>query len=318
MAERIFISYRSADGRDKATALARELGRSFGAEQVFLDKDDLRGGSAWRDAVARTLHGKPVLLLLVTPQLLGARSAEPYDPVRRELEGALARGATVIPVLCDGVDAVPDAAALAPPFDRLGALTWRRLRAYDWERDVERLEDDLRALGVGPAGPARRRRRLVLAGVASLGLGALLAGGRLAWRRWNAGPDLAGPWHATLVRGEHVRLRLSVRPGDMLDFASEPVPVSARADWADYRAFWRERTGSELQAIEYRGSGRVTRADRLRPALDLGFKVYALPGGAEIDGGTLALQRADDGRLVGRIWLNGEQAEWPAVLQRSP
>jgi hypothetical protein len=28
--------------------------------------------------------------------------------------------------------------------------------------------------------------------------------------------------------------------------------------------------------------------------------------------------RSADGRLVGRIWLNGEQAEWPAVLQRQP
>ena len=45
MAARIFISYRSSDGKDKATALARELGAVFGDAQVFLDKDDLRGGS---------------------------------------------------------------------------------------------------------------------------------------------------------------------------------------------------------------------------------------------------------------------------------
>ena len=315
MAERIFISYRSADGRDKATALARELGRSFGAAQVFLDKDDLRGGSAWRDAVARTLHGKPVLLLLVTPQLLGPRAAAPDDPVRRELEGALARGATVIPVLCDGVDAVPDAATLPPPFDRLGALTWRRLRAYDWERDVERLEDDLRALGVAPAGPGRR---LALAGAAGLGLVGLFAGGRLAWQRWNAGPDLAGAWQATLVRGERALLHLSAQPGDRLAFVSEPVPVGARADWADYRAFWLERTGSALDAIEYRGRGPVTRADPRRPALALGFEVLALPGSAEIDTGRLTLQLADDGRLVGRIWVDGERAEWPASLEREP
>ena len=45
MSARIFISYRTADGVDKATALARDLGVVFGDEAVFLDKDDLRGGS---------------------------------------------------------------------------------------------------------------------------------------------------------------------------------------------------------------------------------------------------------------------------------
>lgn len=103
-AERIFISYRSADGRDKATALARDLGKRFGDHQVFLDKDDLRGGSAWRAELQRTLGSRPVLLLLVTPQLLDAvdaqgrrRIEDADDPVRRELQGALASGGQVVP-----------------------------------------------------------------------------------------------------------------------------------------------------------------------------------------------------------------------------
>jgi hypothetical protein len=96
MTARIFISYRTVDGKDKATALARDLGVRFGDEQVFLDKDDLRGGSTWRDEVQRTLGAKPVLLLLITPQLLAAtdasgalRIADPGDPVRREVVAAL-------------------------------------------------------------------------------------------------------------------------------------------------------------------------------------------------------------------------------------
>ncbi len=55
MSARIFISYRTADGVDKATALARDLGVVFGDEAVFLDKDDLRGGSA--AGVAATSRG---------------------------------------------------------------------------------------------------------------------------------------------------------------------------------------------------------------------------------------------------------------------
>ena len=106
MAARLFISYRTSDGADKATALARDLGRVFGDAMVFLDKDDLAGGSAWRDEIGRAIGRRPVLLLLLTPDLLGARAADdrlriddPADPVRRELEVALAAVARVIPVL---------------------------------------------------------------------------------------------------------------------------------------------------------------------------------------------------------------------------
>ena len=50
MTPRIFISYRTSDGADKATALARELNAVFGQAQVFLDKEDLTAGQPWRDA----------------------------------------------------------------------------------------------------------------------------------------------------------------------------------------------------------------------------------------------------------------------------
>jgi hypothetical protein len=129
----LFISYRSSDGRDKATALARALGALYGDQQVFLDKDDLRAGVRWRDEIASTLKQQPVLLLLLTPQLLAAcddrgqlRIDDPADPVRREVADALAGGAHIIPLLCDGVTAPPPAADLPPPFNRLGEFTWRR------------------------------------------------------------------------------------------------------------------------------------------------------------------------------------------------
>ena len=62
MTPRVFISYRTSDGADKATALARELDALFGDAQVFLDKDDLPAGSRWRDVIAHTLGAPPVLL----------------------------------------------------------------------------------------------------------------------------------------------------------------------------------------------------------------------------------------------------------------
>jgi len=50
---RIFISYRSSDGFKDATRLAADLNRVFGSDQVFFDKQDLRGGSSFVRGEAR-------------------------------------------------------------------------------------------------------------------------------------------------------------------------------------------------------------------------------------------------------------------------
>jgi TIR domain len=143
MTPRIFISYRTSDGADKATALARDLNEVFGADQVFLDKEDLAAGAPWREAIGATMNGKPVLLLVVTPQLLGERLHAADDPVRREVRAALEVGAHLIPLLADGVDALPAAHEWPAEMHGLSERTWRRLRAYDWRADVERLVADL-------------------------------------------------------------------------------------------------------------------------------------------------------------------------------
>lgn len=345
---RIFISYRTADGADKATALARDLGRSFGDDQVFLDKDDLRGGSLWAQEVQRTLSARPALLMLVTPQLLGATDAQgrrriddPADPVRREVAQALAAGAELIPVLCDGVDAVPAGPGLPAPFDHLTDRTWRRLRAYDWASDVQRLVADLQALGVAPtaasaasaaapavpaatrsaapAVPPRRARVIAVCGL-------LAAAGLAGW--WAAsgpgGPGglgdpaaagpLGGPWLAQMGE-DAVRVELR-QQGEQLTLESHPIDIRSRADWADYRRFWRERFGSELDAVRYRGAGTVRSAPGTPPAIDVGFRVLSVPGDADIDGGNLSATLSADGRLLGTRWLNGAQAAAPATLTR--
>src|SRR5438270_10234006 len=108
MTARVFISYRSSDGADKATALARDLDALFGQDQIFLDKDDLPAGSRWRDEIVRALHASPILLVLVTPNYLGARDGAgnrcielPDDPIRDELASAISARAQIIPLLCD-------------------------------------------------------------------------------------------------------------------------------------------------------------------------------------------------------------------------
>jgi len=228
MSARVFISYRTSDGADKATALARDLDALFGEEQIFLDKDDLPAGSRWRDVIARTLEQSPILLVLVTPNYLGARDSQGKrcierddDPPRDELQAGLAARAQVIPLMCDGVTAIPAAADLPKPFDQLCERTWRKLRAYDWREDLNRLATDLRALGVVPRttpgefgaaplplasdigsigrDPAATRRWAIAA------IGAVvLAGAGIAGWRWfeqekkKKGPNLAGRWRANV------------------------------------------------------------------------------------------------------------------------
>lgn len=315
MSERIFISYRSADGTDKATALARELGRRYGDDQIFLDKDDLRGGEVWRLAVARAIKQRPVLLLLVTPAMFGAVDAQGRprieakdDPVRREVEAAQAHGAHLIPVLCDGVDGAATLGALPPPFDRLRERTWRSLRARDWERDLQRLIDDLDALGVRPA--RSQARRLWLGGAMA---GAAMLSTLAWWTRRPAG--LNGPWQARFA-GETVTVVLR-HDGEQLQLESHPIDVGDRADWADYRAFWRRTKGSELTRVRYRGEGRARAAAGSPLMIDLGFKILSVPGDVPIDGGNLSATLSPDGRRFdGTRWLNSVQAATPFSLTR--
>ena len=329
MAARIFISYRSSDGKDKATALARDLGAVFGDAQVFLDKDDLRGGSRWRDEVQQLLDQRPVLLLLMTPQLLAAtdatgrlRIAEPDDPVRRELADALEANAQIVPLLCDGFDAPPAASQLPPPFDQLGERTWRKLRAYDWQGDVQRLVDDLRALGVpalagqGPAaaGPSGARRVWLVAALAGVA-----AAGAAAWFTLHtpAPQGVAGEW-VTMVEGQPSMSFVFRFEADKLVLTSKPVAVADRADWAEYRAFWRERSGAELSHVVYRGEGTLRADPGVPPAIDVALALVSSPGDVPVDTGNLSATLAADGALmIGKLWLNSAQADRPVSLRRA-
>lgn len=321
MAERIFIGYRSADGRDKATALARDLGARFGAEQVFLDKDDLPAGGAWRQDVAGQMGPGTVALLLLTPQYLGAQHAngalrihDADDPVRRELQAALDSGAHLIPMLCDDTPA-PDAAALPAPFPRLAEHTYRPLRAYDWVADVRRLGDDLAALGV-PQAP--RRRRWLLGGGAALAL----AAGAAAWQ-WARPKPLAlrGAWALQGPRQAPVRLTFEAgaRP-QALRMHSAPVDIRADPAWADYRQFWRERFGAELDSVVWRGEGQL--ADDGSGTLQLDMALAVRPAGAPlaepIATGNLSgqLPAALAPRMAARLWWNAEQRAQDVTLLR--
>jgi hypothetical protein len=362
---RVFISYRTSDGADKATALARDLDALFGEAQIFLDKDDLPAGSRWRDEIARTLHQSPILLVLVTPNYLGARDQQGKrcierddDPPRDELEAALAANATIIPLMCDGVSAIPPAADLPKPFDQLCERTWRKLRAYDWREDLNRLAGDLQALGVVPrttpgefgsaplplAGdianvgrdPAATRRWAV----AAIGAVVLAGAGIAAWRwleveKKKKGPNLAGRWRAsvgkrgaTTSRDGDVVMVTIAQEGVKLRITSSAVDIERDPDWENYRDFWKQRTGTALRRVFYRGEGLIRGDEDDVVAADappgprrilVSVRVDPPEGGDAIDTGALRGAIDPDGnRIRGRLWLNSEQAERVVDLRREP
>jgi hypothetical protein len=360
MTARVFISYRTSDGADKATALARDLDALFGQEQIFLDKDDLPAGSRWRDEVERALNDAPILLVLVTPKYLGARDSDGKlcieredDPVRDELAAAIAANAHVIPLMCDGVDETPSAAALPAPFNQLAERTWRRLRAYDWREDLARLSEDLRALGVlprttpAPLGSAPlplAALEEVEVAAARLGIGrrlallggaVLLLGGGVALWRWQEekAESLAGPWRANIGKrgatssrdGEIVNVTIEQK-GANLRVASSAVNIEQDPDWQKARAAWQARLGEPLNSVFYRGEGVLQQDEVTAPDAPPGprrvlLSVHVDPpkGGDPIVTGALRGTIDPDGnRIRARLLLNGEQGERVVDLRRGP
>ncbi|MCV0440156.1 MAG: toll/interleukin-1 receptor domain-containing protein [Hydrogenophaga sp.] len=153
---RIFISYRSSDGKKDADRLCADLSRLYGDDQVFFDKQDLRGGTAWRSAIVAALGGKPVVLLLFTPDLLGMQHPEggrridhEDDPIRNEVLSARQHGALIVPLFTEGMVA-PTGAELPEPLRFLKDAHGLKLRTEDWATDLAKIVSDLRGHGIAP------------------------------------------------------------------------------------------------------------------------------------------------------------------------
>jgi hypothetical protein len=157
---RIFISYRTSDAKKDAHRLAVDLERVFGDEQVFFDKHDLRGGAAWRDSIGAALGERPIVLVLMTPELVGAAHPEggrridrDDDPIRGELVEANRHGALVVPLLTEGMT-MPGRSVLPAELHFMAEAHALKLRTDDWAHDLVRLIADLTRQGVEPVAVA--------------------------------------------------------------------------------------------------------------------------------------------------------------------
>lgn len=333
---RIFISYRTVDGAKDASRLADDLGRVFGNDQVFLDRQDLRGGGSWRQQIGATMGARPVVLLLVTPGFIGARHPDgrpriedPDDPVRVEIESALAVGAALMPLRVDGT-AMPRANELPAAIRPLSEHHALPLRTDDWTaQDLPRIVRDIERLGVARTDrtswrAGRGRWRLALAacaGLALMGWGLLMpwlgdidlpataAGPSTAARAVPASapsgaqPSLDGRWLLSSGNAEPVPVTL-VHRGDRLKLLSEPVRIDNDPDWRSYLDTLASIDGPALTHIVFSAEGGIF-GDRA----DLKVLVASADGSFLVDSGDLHLRIGREGKvLAGQVLLNsGEQ-----------
>lgn len=200
----IFISYRRDDTAGYARALCDDLARRFGASRVFMDVDDIAAGQVFGDVIQRAVGSSHVLLVLIGKHWLGerdglpARICEPGDFVRREVEGALARGLRLIPLLFDGAT-MPAEAHLPDSLRPLAGVHALEIGNTRFAADTERLAQALHAI-LGRTDPRPQTARRVVVGL--LAFAAVLSGAAW-WYTRSAGPGpraaINGSWQAEVV-----------------------------------------------------------------------------------------------------------------------
>jgi hypothetical protein len=148
----IFISYRRDDSAPSAGRLCDRLGAEFGAEQVFMDVDDIPPGADFSAHIGAKIGGCDALLAVIGKQWLTARNAEgqlrlsdPDDLVSREVALGLQRGILVIPVLVEGAS-MPKAADLRSDLKPLAQRNAVTISDQDFQSGVAKLIKTLAAL----------------------------------------------------------------------------------------------------------------------------------------------------------------------------
>lgn len=244
---RLFISYRRDDSAGFAGRLTDALERIYGDGSVFRDVDDIPPGEDFAQVIQRGVEQVAAVLVMIGPGWLDAsdggerRLDRADDFVRREIEGALAAGKPLLPVLVGGAQ-MPSADRLPAAIRPLAARQALALRDASWKADVAALQAALTPLlgataaargGQAPgervtapmvdSTPAAGRRRLLIA----IGLGA--AAGLAAYiytQRTHepAAPAVEGAWRGRVAypwgANHDERFEFTVRDGAISGSAS--------------------------------------------------------------------------------------------------
>src|SRR5215510_10163658 len=158
---KVFISYRREDSAGHSGRLHDSLQSHFGADNVFMDLDDIDSGQNFVEVIQGAIRSSDVVLAVIGKEWLTCASAGtrrldmPTDFVRTEIGAALAHGVPVIPVLVQGAE-MPLAPSLPEPLKQLASHDAHDLSDERWSYDVGRLIDATEKLA-GKTGRSRRR-----------------------------------------------------------------------------------------------------------------------------------------------------------------
>lgn len=142
---RLFINYRREDTAPYAGRLYDRLTAHFGAQQVFIDIDQILPGEDFVEAINRKVAACEIAIVSIGPNWLRVTDAngkrrldDKEDFVRMEIVAALERNIRVIPILLGGAqmprkEDLPDALA---PLSRRNAIEVSETRFHS---DVDRL-----------------------------------------------------------------------------------------------------------------------------------------------------------------------------------
>ncbi len=143
--DQIFISYRRSDAGGHAFTLKEQLCHRFDPGLIFFDLDNIEYADVFPARLRKAVEQCAILLAVIGPDWLDVRKTDgsrrlddPHDFVRQEIEGALAPGKTVIPVL-PGQVTIPEACSLPESLKGLVDHQALRLRSDTYKKDLDEL-----------------------------------------------------------------------------------------------------------------------------------------------------------------------------------
>jgi hypothetical protein len=160
---KIVISYRRSDSSAITGRIFDRLVGHYGEDSVFMDVDNIPFGIDFRAHIHEMLVQTDVVLAVIGPNWLGesaaaaARMQEKTDPVRVEIETAVAQKTPIIPVLVDGAN-MPDSAILPAEFGNFAYLNAAEVASgRDFRTHMDRLIGSIDRASTGDTKVEARR-----------------------------------------------------------------------------------------------------------------------------------------------------------------
>jgi hypothetical protein len=187
------VSYRREDSAAYAGRICDHLEAVFGEDQIFVDVEDIRPGQNFARTLDERIADSVALLAIIGPkwaEILRQRSKEGHtDYVCHEIETALARKTTIIPVLVGGAT-MSQLTDLPESLEELAFYQAAELRDSTFKEDCNRLANELKLRAkIEPQPPGKRARskwNVSIIAVLTAGLLLLLALGFISWRKYHA------------------------------------------------------------------------------------------------------------------------------------